>query len=367
MSALAVLTLQPREVEDAFATDDSADHLWLTVEQDGVEYRVDIHFLVADAETDLGAARAHAIERFAAAGIPATVAGTDSPGTVTAQFAHNDYWWPERTTSWAYNSSGKPAGLTGDAEAIAAAAAAWAGAGADFAFEHEGVTTASTGACGDGIDGQNTIGWAPIPGNVLAITCTWYAGGANPASAVEFDMEIAPRWQWTNGTTVDMDLQSVATHEFGHAVGLGHASDAASIMFATYPAGATKHEPTPDDRAGIVAIYGASVGASVVADPGTKPSSYPHPGSAQPPPPPATLPLVAGASLVTWPYESADAAVAAAGGGGMVTAIYGYDADTRTWQRFMTSVPPDANSLQRLEPGEAYWFFTTNASAVRGG
>lgn len=205
---------------------------------------------------------------------------------------------------------------------------------------------------------------------MLAVTCTWYSGGTNPTAAIEFDMEIDRRWVWTSGAPVEMDLQSVATHEFGHALGLGHASEPGSVMFATYPSGALKHDPTPDDRAGITAIYGASAAAAPAADPNPgpdpDPAPKPDPAPAQAPPPPSMLPLAAGASLVTWPYASTAAVAAAASGQGSVTAIYGYDPGSRTWQRYVAKLPPGANTLQWLEPGQAYWFFATRASAVRG-
>ncbi len=360
LGLLAFVTLQPREVFDAHAVDSSNDHLWLTVEHEGATYQVDIHFLTGESSSDLDAAHEAALARFAEAGISATVIEDHAPGTVAAQFAKKSYWWSDHTTEWKYNPAGKPDGLAGDAEAIAAAASTWATAGAGFAFVHEGATMAATGACGEGIDGQNTVGWADIPGNVLAVTCTWYSGGTSPTTAIEFDMEIDRRWVWTSGAPVEMDLQSVATHEFGHALGLGHASESGSVMFATYPSGALKHDPTPDDRAGIAAIYGASAAVAPA------PAPDPDPAPAQAPPPPSTLPLAAGASLVTWPYASTAAVGAAASGQGSVTAIYGYDAGSRTWQRYVAKLPPGANTLQRLEPGEAYWFFTTRASAVRG-
>jgi hypothetical protein len=48
-------------------------------------------------------------------------------------------------------------------------------------------------------------------------------------------------------------LQSILTHEAGHFMGLAHATDTNSIMYAFYQEGAI--ELTPDDQAGICNIY----------------------------------------------------------------------------------------------------------------
>ncbi len=49
------------------------------------------------------------------------------------------------------------------------------------------------------------------------------------------------------------DLQAVFTHEAGHFLGLAHAAETTSIMYAYYQAGAI--QLTPDDVSGICAIY----------------------------------------------------------------------------------------------------------------
>src|SRR5262249_51648636 len=51
------------------------------------------------------------------------------------------------------------------------------------------------------------------------------------------------------------DLQSVAVHEMGHALGLDHSSDSTAVMYATY--NGTKRSLSSDDISGIQAIYGA--------------------------------------------------------------------------------------------------------------
>jgi hypothetical protein len=65
------------------------------------------------------------------------------------------------------------------------------------------------------------------------------------------------------------DLQAILTHEAGHFLGLAHAADSTSIMYAYYKPG--KVDLTADDIAGLCAIYPqtskSSGGCATVAPP----------------------------------------------------------------------------------------------------
>ena len=67
-------------------------------------------------------------------------------------------------------------------------------------------------------------------------------------------------WNWDDGPGSSIsgwDLQSVATHEFGHAVGMGHSSVGGSTMWPSIGGGSTaQRDLGPDDIAGVQAIYG---------------------------------------------------------------------------------------------------------------
>jgi hypothetical protein len=284
---------------------------------------------------EAAAARASVAEGFPGAAATA-------PGEVSAQYVVSGYWWPARRVPWSYNPAGKPASLGGDHAAIQAAAAAWAGAGANFAFEDRGTTRANTGACGGaGPDGANTLGWAPLQGTILGLTCAWFTGPGDPQGATEFDMQLDPEWRWTTGSAPEMDLQSVVTHEFGHALGLGHTPDTGAIMFATYQEQTLKHTPAADDVAGALRLYGPA------------PSTPPPAGGGQP-----ALELRAGANLVAWPRDdlAPDRLVTDQPG---VAAIYGYDPATGTWKRYGPGLPAYVNNLKVLQEGQAYWFMAT--------
>jgi hypothetical protein len=239
------------------------EHLHLKVRHGGVEYGVRLTIVLNDDGSGDFPQRAAAAKARLKGRFPGAVEvqeQTLESGTQT--YVLGGYSWPAHTTSWAYNPAGKPGYLSDDATVLAASANVWNNAGgADWRFSGGGTTTRATGACRSSdstvaLDGANTVGWYPQSDNVLAVTCTWY----NPSTgqAVEFDMEIDPAWSWTTSTSgVQIDLQSVVAHEFGHALGLGHTTVCpGSLMCPTYAPGTVLRTPQADDINGLIALYG---------------------------------------------------------------------------------------------------------------
>src|SRR5436305_4430185 len=62
---------------------------------------------------------------------------------------------------------------------------------------------------------------------------------------------------------LDYDLYTVALHEFGHALGLGHSSDGSAVMYATY--GGAVYGLATDDTNGIRNIYSSNASRSADA------------------------------------------------------------------------------------------------------
>ena len=87
--------------------------------------------------------------------------------------------------------------------------------------------------------GQLAFAFAPPPFN-----------GGTDAGDIFFNTS---HWWQTNGTTYD--LETVAIHELGHALGMGHSAIATADMYANY--GGAKQALTSDDTTGIQSIYGA--------------------------------------------------------------------------------------------------------------
>lgn len=69
---------------------------------------------------------------------------------------------------------------------------------------------------------------------VIAVTTVWY----NPATKaiVEFDIMFDTDWTWGDATidSTKMDLANIATHEFGHGVGLGDVYETACSEVTMY-------------------------------------------------------------------------------------------------------------------------------------
>ncbi|KAK9074665.1 hypothetical protein SSX86_007263 [Deinandra increscens subsp. villosa] len=61
-----------------------------------------------------------------------------------------------------------------------------------------------------------------------------------------------------SGSPTAMDLESVAVHEIGHLLGLGHSSVEDAIMFPTISSGVRKVELARDDVEGIQVLYGTN-------------------------------------------------------------------------------------------------------------
>lgn len=95
-------------------------------------------------------------------------------------------------------------------------------------------------------DGTNYIGLVRIQGSALAVTYTWTSSLTGRIS--EADVYFNSGFAWTTVqslTTVcpagsAYDIESIATHELGHAIGLDHIGVQAATMYQSAPAGETR-------------------------------------------------------------------------------------------------------------------------------
>lgn len=108
-------------------------------------------------------------------------------------------------------------------------------------------------------DADIVIGWAegehgdgdPFdgPGDVLA-----HASYPNPYEDRQVFLHFDDAERWVNSASQNVDLLTVAAHEIGHTLGLGHSSDPRALMYPSYS------EPHrflgSDDIAGIQSLYG---------------------------------------------------------------------------------------------------------------
>lgn len=185
----------------------------------------------------------------AAAIHPALAAPVEKP--VDGKFEYVIYGmggarWANGVMQWYYNSQGQPAGIsTSDAVAtLQKAAQKWEN-GCAMRFQYMGETTTPTYQA----DNRNVMGWQSG------------FGASGETNVSYFDLGIAESDVRFNSDNVKdlATLEAVATHEFGHALGLDHPSQPDSIMFANpYHPATSQLILKGDDIAGCAALYGAS-------------------------------------------------------------------------------------------------------------
>lgn len=89
-----------------------------------------------------------------------------------------------------------------------------------------------------------------------------------------FHLDAAEAWDASGdvaraASDVAVDLESVAVHEIGHLLGLGHSAEPAAIMFPTITSRTSKVDLAQDDVAGIQNLYGGNPNFKGVAPPAT--------------------------------------------------------------------------------------------------
>jgi Matrixin len=136
---------------------------------------------------------------------------------------------------------------------IEQAASLWEGAtNANLALVSDGGE--ADGSSGDQQDdprfGDIRIGAVPLGSGILAETfLPPPANGGTDAGDILFNSSV------TNfGINTGYDIQTVAAHEFGHALGLGESTVSTAVMYGTY--NTIKQQLTSDDITGIQSIYG---------------------------------------------------------------------------------------------------------------
>lgn len=149
------------------------------------------------------------------------------------------------------------------------------------------------------------------PGGILAHT--FYPAPPNPeplAGDMHFDEDEA----WRVGASTD--LFSVALHELGHALGLGHSDQPGSVMYPYY---ARQSALTSHDIAAIRELYAAREAASPAPPAPEPPTAAPDP----PPSQPITLNVQTPPSAVA--AESILLLGSASGGNGAITVTWRSD------------------------------------------
>ncbi|XP_015880385.2 metalloendoproteinase 1-MMP [Ziziphus jujuba] len=153
--------------------------------------------------------------------------------------------WNTFLLTYSFESAVQPVPQEDLSSVSSQAFAQWA-ANSQFTFEERGsATDISIGFfVGDHGDGAPFDG----KGGVLA--------HAFAPSAGLLHIDGGETWSLESPTPTDqIDLFWVTLHELGHVLGLAHSADPEAVMFARYTPEAVKRTLTPDDIAGIQALY----------------------------------------------------------------------------------------------------------------
>lgn len=89
----------------------------------------------------------------------------------------------------------------------------------------------------DAPDGRNELSFGNYPEEgVIAVTVIWGYFSGPPASRkiVEFDILFDLDYEWADAEQAKMDLQNIATHEFGHGLGLADVYETACTEVTMY-------------------------------------------------------------------------------------------------------------------------------------
>jgi hypothetical protein len=174
--------------------------------------------------------------------------------------------WPARLlpSQWSLNETGYPGdgGLPTDVvqQSLAQALHAWEEPCCSAFRSAYAGTTAATAL--SNTDPPNVVSfrmsrWSELGLGVSTIAVTWpqWTSGCELVGAdILFN---ADGFHFhTDGT--DTDLQAIATHEFGHWLGLGHTSARGATMVATYLGGILQRSLEKDDQDGVCALYPAT-------------------------------------------------------------------------------------------------------------
>jgi len=121
-----------------------------------------------------------------------------------------------------------------------------------------GIGVTSDGRCGTS-DSANTVGFGALPSGVLAITCVRSIG----SRIVETDIRLSTGVTWAlslSSCSNDFMLESVVTHEVGHAFGLGHVGETnhGRLTMSTFIDGTCENQEATlgnGDMKGLEALY----------------------------------------------------------------------------------------------------------------
>ena len=164
------------------------------------------------------------------------------------------YRWAQPVVPYYINTANMDVAPTAIEPAIRTGASAWTvQSGTSFAFAFAGYSTQATNTN----DGINLVMFRNASsGSALATTYTWFSGTRMIDADIVFWDAGFTFFTGSSGCSGGFYIEDVATHEFGHALGLGHSTVAAATMYpsiSTCSQGARTLDA--DDIAGVLSLY----------------------------------------------------------------------------------------------------------------
>jgi hypothetical protein len=168
------------------------------------------------------------LRHVAAAGVAAGASA--AVATVVCAFALNGHTWRSHQASYYVNAANLDIPEADAEAAIRAGADAWAlQTDADVSLVYAGRTTGSSVAN----NGKNEVFFRnESNGNTIAVTYYWWDGSGNLVDAdILFYDGGFQFFGGSSGCTSGQYVQDVATHEFGHVIGISHSGDSSATMY----------------------------------------------------------------------------------------------------------------------------------------
>jgi hypothetical protein len=153
----------------------------------------------------------------------------------------------------ATNLDGLPATMV--VSAVRAGADAWMQQStAAFAFLYAGPSGQTTNTN----DATNLVLFRnATSGQAIATTYSWFSGSSLIDTDIVFWDGSFQFFAGTSGCSAGFYIEDIATHEFGHALGLDHSALTSATMYPSVSYCSTANRTLdPDDQAGVLAIYG---------------------------------------------------------------------------------------------------------------
>lgn len=127
----------------------------------------------------------------------------------------------------------------------------WNSAGYGQLLKYGGNKNSTPNSAYDGINKFYKVNTGDC--HVYAITTTHSLNG----DILEADISLNSYYDYYSILSDGLDLQSILTHELGHAIGLDHSNISNATMYSIYQANSTHmRDLHSDDLSGLEAIYG---------------------------------------------------------------------------------------------------------------